>query len=120
MIDNSLRKLGETAEHLLAKINFPKEYARALKKGTKTVTLRVGPEAGKYKPGETYVAQTYEGTPLNLSVKIDSSIHAYLNDLEKQGIPKRSIASLRRKEGLSDKDLINLIRFSIVRNQETL
>ncbi len=90
-----------------------------MERGSKNVTLRVGPEAGKYLKGETYNAQSYAGNPMDLRVKINDSISVPLRELLQHGIPQRSVDSLQRKENLTEKDIVNLIRFSILKEQQT-
>ncbi len=96
----------------MGNINFPTQYKSAILSHKKQVTIRVGEEVGKYKVGHTYIATTYSGISWGIKCCVNKIIQTTVSDLEKHGIPNRSINSLIKKEKLKNKSLVEVIWFS--------
>lgn len=52
------------------RIPFPPRYRKALEKGTKTVTMRIGDEQGKYRKGMVLDAASYDGDDWGFRVEV--------------------------------------------------
>lgn len=98
----------------IEKIYFPSVYKKAILKRTKSFTIRVDKELGKYKKGHIYQAFSYTDSDWETKIKIKELIKIKLSELVEFGIPKRSVKSLKRKTILNDNDLVELIKFNYV------
>ncbi|MFA6090092.1 MAG: hypothetical protein WC755_09625 [Candidatus Woesearchaeota archaeon] len=92
-------------------IYFPLRYKKALINKTKNTTIRIGNEIGKYEVGKTYFAKSYAGNEWDIKIIIKDVIPTTFGDLEKYGIPKRTISSIMRKEKVDTKTYIEIVRF---------
>lgn len=95
-------------------IFFSSQYKQALLSKTKSSTIRIGAEIGKYKVGKIYSAKSYAGRTWNIKIKILNIFPSTLGELSKLGIPKRSIEATQKKEKISLNEKVELIRFEIV------
>ena len=103
----------------IEKIYFPSSYKKAILKRTKSFTIRVDEELGKYKKGHIYQAFSYTASDWKTKIKIKELIKIKLSQLVELGIPERSVKSLRRKTMLDDNDLVELIKFNYVSKKKT-
>ncbi|MCX6744456.1 MAG: hypothetical protein NTX82_02950 [Candidatus Parcubacteria bacterium] len=95
-------------------ILFPSQYKNAILNKTKNTTIRVKKEAGKYKTGHTYLAQSYAGQSWGRKIKITKIIKTTFDQLPNYGIPDRSIEAIKKKERMSPESLVEIIRFKII------
>lgn len=95
-------------------MSFPTSYKRALLNKTKTKTIRIRDQIGKYRTGRTYRAQSYAGKVWDIKIKIASVRLTTLNKLPEFGIPARTISSIRRKHGVSLSEKVDLILFRVL------
>jgi hypothetical protein len=98
---------------LLATIPFPLEDVPALRKGKKTVTLRMDQEHGKYHKGETYEATTYNGDPLGLTIWVLEVVDTIVSCLPGLGVPRGVIKRLEKEGGINT-TRVDYIRFELV------
>jgi len=93
----------------MKKMPFPGRYRKALKKRTKTLTLRVHDEQAKYKIGEIYEASTYGGDPWGIRVKV----------LDIDTVPRKDVkASYKDLEELDPDDPVDVIRIEVLRPEK--
>lgn len=95
-------------------IFFPSQYKKALLNKTKNTTIRINKEIGKYQKGKIYSAKSYSGRNWNIKIKILKILPTKLGELSKLKIPKRSIESIQKKEKISLKEKVELIKFKIL------
>jgi uncharacterized protein YqfB (UPF0267 family) len=95
-------------------IYFPNQYKRTLLNKTKTSTIRIKSEIGKYEVGKIYSVKSYAGKNWNIKIKILNIFPTTLKDLTKYNIPQRSIKSTQEKEKISSEEKVELIKFEIV------
>jgi hypothetical protein len=91
-------------------IPFPTSYKKAILEKTKNTTIRVDEEKDKYTKG-IYFATSYSGKNWGIKIKIKEVKRVKVKDLNREGIPNRSIESLKKKTGDST---VDLIRFDIL------
>ena len=103
----------------IEKIYFPSSYKKAILKRTKSFTIRVDKELGKYKKGHIYQAFSYAASDWKTKIKIKKIIKIKTKELIKFGIPERSVNSLKRKTMLGNNDLVELIKFNYVSKKKT-
>lgn len=95
-------------------IFFPAQYKKAILCKNKNTTIRVGKEMGKYKIGKIYLAKSYAGNDWGVAIKINVIVKTELCRLFEFGIPKRSIATIQKKEKISLNDKVESVKFSYV------
>jgi len=93
---------------------FPSQYKKALVNKTKNTTIRIGEEVGKYKIGEIYSARSYAGNNLGIKIKIKNIIKTTIDKLDDFDIPKRTIYSIIKKEKVSTKEKVEIMRFEVI------
>ena len=103
----------------IEKIYFPSSYKKAILKRTKSFTIRVDKELGKYKKGHIYQTFSYADSDWKTKIKIRELVIIKLGQLVELWIPERSVKSLRRKTMLDDNDLVELIKFNYVSKKKT-
>jgi len=92
------------------KIKFPTQYKKAITSHKKRITIRVGDEIGLYKEG-IYAAASYSGKTWDVKCYIHNIVKTTVSGLVLYGIPRMSIKSLVKKEGLKKQDAVEIIRF---------
>ncbi len=84
-------------------------------KGAKNSTIRIDKEIDKYKDGNVYDATSYSGEDWGTKIEIDEISKVKIKDLQKYGIPERSVNSFKKKaENMSDNDVVDLIKFHVL------
>lgn len=91
------------------KMPFPGRYRKALKKRTKTLTIRVHDEQDKYEVGEIYEASTYGGEPWGIKVKV----------LDIDTVPRKDVrAGYKDLEDLEPDDPVDVIRIEVMKPEK--
>lgn len=96
----------------IEKIYFPSSYKKAILKRTKSFTIRVDKELGKYKKGHIYQVFSYADSDWKTKIKIKELIKIRISELVEFGVPERSVKSLKRKTILNNNDHVELIKFN--------
>ena len=93
---------------------FPTNYKRSLSNKTKTVTIRIFNQIGKYIVGRIYSAKSYAGKTWGIKIKIVNIRQTTLGRLAEFGIPAHSIDAIRRRMKTSSDEKVDLIRFRVL------
>jgi uncharacterized protein YqfB (UPF0267 family) len=72
-------------------IPFPPDYKDALLSQNKNVTIRVDHETDKYEEGSVYAAQSYNGEPWGISIRVLKVTPIRIDELHEHGIPKDEV-----------------------------
>ena len=100
--DKLCTSLPKETKTLVNCMPFPNRYKKALEKGKKNITMRMGNEQGKYKEEEVYVASSYDNNPWNIKLKIKQIITVKAKDI------KNKVRELKK---LKPNELVDIIRF---------
>ncbi|MBU0646500.1 hypothetical protein KJ611_03445 [Patescibacteria group bacterium] len=92
-------------------ILFPADYKQALLDRFKNMTIRVGEEMGKYRVGETYRAESYDGEDWDVNVLIKDVQMVDLDQLVNLGVSDVEIEKVKSEGG---QDQVEVIRFEIM------
>ncbi len=95
----------------MPKIFFPSRYKKAILGKTKTVTLRIGNEVGKYKINHIYNAHSYGKFDWKRKIKIIKNIKTTVGELSSFDIPKKSIMSLVKNNHLENSNAVEIVYF---------
>ena len=92
---------------------FPGENNRSLRSGTKTSTVRVGSERGRYKPNMEYSATNYKGQPLGVRIRVQSIETVPLSGVD--AVTRTGTAeSIQRKHGTQLSEQVDVVRFVVL------
>ncbi len=94
-------------------MHFPANRVGDVANGTKTLTVRVGEEMGKYQAGKTYQVSTYEGKLHPIYVQIDSVNKVPITDLDKHGVPSHISKYITKTYNPAD-GMVEVIKFKKV------
>jgi len=107
---SELQKIGAASSMSMP---FPGESNKSLRAGTKTTTVRVGAERGRYSPGSTYAATNYKGQSLGMRVKVLAVEKTPLSGVDAlTRVGKAAI--IQREHGTSLAEQVDVVRFEVV------
>jgi len=98
----------------MQEILFPSQYKSALVNKTKSSTVRVDKERGKYVVGKIYCAKSYAGTDWKIKIKILEVIPTTVKQLYNYGLTKMNLKPLLKDPNVSVNTKVELIKFKVL------
>jgi len=97
--DTRTYKFGKQAADIkpIKPLLFSGEYKKEILNQTKTNTIRIGKEVGKYHVGETYLAGSYSGENWKKRLRIVKVVKTDIKSLKRVGINNINIQRMGKK-----------------------